>query len=400
MIMPEQKNHRVLIIDDELGPRESLRILLKKEFDVLTADSVQRGLELLREHNPDVVVSDIRMPGVNGIEGLKRIREINSDVPVIMLTGYGALETAQEAIRLGANDYMKKPFDATDMLEIIRRNVERAELIRRREQSRQTLEQLNRQLLEEMNKTNRLAALGQASAELVHDLRNPMMIILGYVQLLAQDITGSTPPPAANNGETVEYVEAIESNVRRCKDLIESWLDLSRNNRMTLVPMNLSALVGDVLDAVRPLAQTKQVRVESQLPAEAVAILGNAVQLRRALQNLVVNALDALHETSGMIRIACTVNHDAVELTIADNGEGIAQQHLPHIFKPFYSSKGSGKGTGLGLFITQKIIEDHHGSIAIESSPGCGTSAIVRLPALKAQATEIPAAPADMPNQA
>lgn len=400
MIMPEPKNHRVLIIDDELGPRESLRILLKKEYDVLTADSVQRGLDLLREHNPDVVVSDIRMPGVNGIEGLKRIREINSDVPVIMLTGYGALETAQEAIRLGANDYMKKPFDATDMLEIIRRNVERAELVRRREQSRQTLEQLNKQLLEEMNKTNRLAALGQASAELVHDLRNPMMIILGYVQLLAQDITSANLPPAANNGETVEYVEAIESNVRRCKDLIESWLDLSRNNRMTLVPLNLTALAGEVLEAVRPLAQTKQVRVESHVPAEAVAILGNAVQLRRAIQNLVVNALDALHENAGMVRFACSVTNDAVELTISDNGEGIAQQHLPHIFKPFYSSKAPGKGTGLGLFITQKIIEDHHGSIAIESTPGCGTCAIVRLPALKAQATDAAAKPAETPDHA
>lgn len=393
MIMPETKNHRVLIIDDELGPRESLRILLKKEFDVLTADSVQRGLDLLREHNPDVVVSDIRMPGVNGIEGLKRIREINSDVPVIMLTGYGALETAQEAIRLGANDYMKKPFDAGDMLEIIRRNVERAELVRRREQSRQTLEQLNKQLLEEMNKTNRLAALGQASAELVHDLRNPMMIILGYVQLLAQDITGNNLPPAANNGETVEYVEAIESNVRRCKELIESWLELSRNNRMTLVPLNFAALAGEVLDAVRPLAQTKQIRMESQIPSETVAILGNAVQLRRAIQNLVVNALDALHDPAGMIRIACTVTPEAVELTISDNGEGIAQQHLPHIFKPFYSSKAPGKGTGLGLFITQKIIEDHHGSIAIESTPGCGTCAIVRLPALKASSDAQPPAP-------
>lgn len=384
MIMPEAKNHRVLIIDDELGPRESLRILLKKQYDVLTADSVQRGLELLREHSPDVVVSDIRMPGVNGIEGLKLIRDINNDVPVIMLTGYGALETAQEAIRLGANEYMKKPFDANDMLNTIKRNVERAELIRRREQSRQTLEVLNKQLLDEMSKTNRLASLGQASAELVHDLRNPMMMILGYVQLLAQDIADGHPPPSSKPGETVEYVEAIEANVCRCKDLIESWLDISRNNRMTLIPINLSAALLEIIETVKPLAQTKQVALECLLPPEPIAIMGHGVQLRRAIQNLIVNAIDAMHEPSGLVRITCSVTDEAVELTIADNGEGIEQQHLPHIFKPFYTSKESGKGTGLGLFITQKIIEDHHGSIAIDSTPGCGTRAIVRFPALEA----------------
>lgn len=384
MIMPEQRMRRILIIDDELGPRESLRILLKRDYEVLTADSVPRGLELLRETNPDVVVSDIRMPGVNGIEGLKLIREINTEVPVIMLTGYGALETAQEAIRHGANDYMKKPFDANDMMAVIRRNVERGEIIRRREQSRQTLEVLNKQLLDEINKTNRLAALGQASAELVHDLRNPMMMILGYVQLLAQDIADGRIPAGQHPGETTEYIEAIESNVRRCKELIESWLDLSRNNRMALVPINLNAVLHDIADAVKPLAQTKHVRLECQTPPDPVAILGHAVQLRRAIQNLVVNALDALHEPHGVVRITCAVTDQAVELTIADNGEGIAQQHLPHIFKPFYSSKAPGKGTGLGLFITQKIIEDHHGTITIDSTEGNGTRATVRLPALEA----------------
>ncbi len=384
MIMPEAKHHRVLIIDDELGPRESLRILLKKEYDVLTADSVSRGLELLRDHSPDVVVSDIRMPGVNGIEGLKLIREINSDVPVIMLTGYGALETAQEAIRLGANDYMKKPFDANDMLNIIKRNVDRADLFRRREQSRQTLEQLNKQLLDEMSKTNRLAALGQASAELVHDLRNPMMLILGYVQILAQDIAEGNVPSSSKPGETAEYVDAIEANVCRCKDLIESWLDISRNNRMTLTPINLTVTLREIVEAVKLLAHTKQVSIEYHSPSEPIAIMGHSVQLRRAIQNLVVNAIDAMHHASGQIRITCAVTDHAVELTIADNGEGIAQQHLPHIFKPFYTSKVQGKGTGLGLFITQKIIEDHHGSIAIDSTPGTGTRAVVRFPALEA----------------
>src|ERR1700737_5423165 len=103
---------QVLVIDDEMGPRESLRMLLKPDYQVHTADNVETGLKILREKGPDTIVMDIRMPGMNGIEGLRKIREIDPHLSVIMLTGFGALETAQEALRLGASDYINKPFDA------------------------------------------------------------------------------------------------------------------------------------------------------------------------------------------------------------------------------------------------------------------------------------------------
>jgi signal transduction histidine kinase len=383
MIAPDVKLNRVLIIDDELGPRESLRILLKKKYEVFCADSVDRGLELLQEKQPDVVVSDIRMPGVNGIEGLKLIREIDAEVPVIMLTGYGALETAQEAIRLGANDYMKKPFDANDMLAIIQRNVERGECMRRREQSRRTIEDLNKQLLDEIAHKNRLAAMGQASAELVHDLRNPMMIILGYVQLLGQELNDTRAGAPGAPHETVEYMDVIEQNVRRCKELIESWLDLSRNHHVALKPLNISEILQETVTGMRPLAVDKQAAIEFQIMPEPLGIMGHSVQLKRALQNLVGNALDALHGSEGRIFIACSNENNQVQIVISDNGEGIEQQHLPHIFEPFYSKKTNGQGTGLGLFITQKIIEDHHGTITIDSARGRGTRVFIQFPALQ-----------------
>ena len=97
---------QVLVIDDEMGPRESLRMLLKPNYQVYTAENVETGLRILREKRPDAVISDIRMPGTSGIDGLRKIREIDPHVAVIMLTGFGALETAKEALRLGANDYI------------------------------------------------------------------------------------------------------------------------------------------------------------------------------------------------------------------------------------------------------------------------------------------------------
>ena len=169
----------VLVIDDERGPRESLRILLKNDFNVVCADSVDWGLQLLKESQPDAIVMDIRMPDKTGIEGLREIRAIDPSVAVIMLTGFGTLETAQEAIRLGADDYLKKPFDAREMQEIITRNVHKTQIERRRWRAEKELLTLNQQLQEELGEKERLAALGQKSAELVHDLRNPLTSVLG-----------------------------------------------------------------------------------------------------------------------------------------------------------------------------------------------------------------------------
>src|SRR5205085_10018984 len=121
---------QILVIDDEIGPRESLRMLLKPKYQVHTADCVEAGIKLLKEKQPDTIVMDIRMPGMTGIEGLRKIRDIDPHLSVIMLTGFGALETAKEALRLGANDYISKPFDASEMREVISRNVERTRVQR------------------------------------------------------------------------------------------------------------------------------------------------------------------------------------------------------------------------------------------------------------------------------
>ena len=150
---------QILVIDDEVGPRESLRMLLKPSYQVHTADCVEAGLRLLRERNPDAIVMDIRMPGMTGIEGLRRIREIDPNLSVIMLTGFGALETAKEALRLGANDYISKPFDAREMQDVIGRNVERTRNYRTTESAAGEIKELNSRLLKELAQKERLASL-------------------------------------------------------------------------------------------------------------------------------------------------------------------------------------------------------------------------------------------------
>src|SRR5947199_10252879 len=206
---------QILVIDDEMGPRESLRMLLKSNYQVYTADNVDAGLRLLREKKPDAVISDIRMPGTSGIDGLRKIREIDPHVAVIMLTGFGALDTAQEALRLGANDYLGKPFDAKQMREVISRNVERTRLQRSSENTLSELNELNQRLRRELAQKERLASLGQASAEFVHDLSNPLTIVWGYVQLLAKKLEQNGDAKQTSPKE----LNIIEQNVRHFREL-------------------------------------------------------------------------------------------------------------------------------------------------------------------------------------
>src|SRR6202047_236305 len=210
-----QQNPQVLGIDDEMGPRESLRMLLKPDYNVHTADCVDAGIKLLQEKQPDTVVMDIRMPGATGIEGLRRIREIDPHLSVIMLTGFGALETAQEALRLGASDYINKPFDAGEMRKVVGRHVERTRVQRAGERAAAEIKELNNRLLKELAQKERLASLGQASAEFVHDLGNPLTIVWGYVQLLAKKLeqSESDAPPSARSAKELNI---IEQNVLLC----------------------------------------------------------------------------------------------------------------------------------------------------------------------------------------
>ena len=371
---------RVLVIDDELGPRESLRILLKMDYEVLVADSVLKGLTLLQEHRPDVVIMDIRMPGMTGIEGLREIRKLDADIAVIMLTGFGALETAQEALRLGASDYLKKPFDTKEIMEVVRQNVHRTAQHRRRSSMEHQLQDLQKHLDEVVTRKERMSSLGEASAELVHDLRNPLTVVHGYVQILNEELTQAQAGTRANGEGHQDYLHAIEKGVRRCRDLIDAWQDLGRKTVHDLVPMDLTALLSEIVESQRLLTETHRGALELRVESPGCQILGDATQLGRALQNIIGNASDALHASGGRVQVSLQRVAAEARIAVRDDGVGISEENLARLFQPYFTTKARGRGTGLGLFITRKIIEDHHGRIEISSRPGEGTTVEIRLP--------------------
>src|SRR5256885_6488837 len=284
---------QVLVIDDEMGRREILRMLLKRNYQVSTADCVDAGIKVLKEKHPDAVITDIRMPGASGIDGLRRIREIDPHVAVIMLTGFGALETAQEALRLGANDYIAKPFDAREMREVIGRNVERTRMQRIGLNASEEIKELNNRLLKELAQKERLASLGQASAEFVHDLGNPLTIVWGYVQLLSKKLEKTENGGTAENAGSIRELNIIEENVRLCRELLTMWQSYGSIEASPRKPISVSDIVRDVLKGLSPIAAQSGVQLKSDVCDDPCTLSGDAVQIKRAIQNVVINALQA-----------------------------------------------------------------------------------------------------------
>jgi two-component system, sensor histidine kinase and response regulator len=372
---------QVLVIDDEMGPRESLRMLLKPNYQVHTADCVDAGIKLLKEKQPDAVITDIRMPGASGIDGLRRIREIDPHVAVIMLTGFGALETAQEALRLGANDYISKPFDAREMREVIGRNVERTRLHRTGVNAAEEIKELNNRLLKELAQKERLASLGQASAEFVHDLGNPLTIVWGYVQLLAKKLEHSEKDKSAKS-QNAKELQIIEQNVRLCRELLTMWQSYGSVEAAPHKPISVSGIVREVVKSVTAMAAQNGVDLKSNLCEDACTLLGDSTQLTRAIQNVIINAVQAAGEKKGAVTVTCLRKDFYVDVRVEDTGHGITPAQMAKIFDPYFTTKQGKSGTGLGLYITKKVVEDHNGSIKVDSTPDIGTTFTVRLPLL------------------
>lgn len=374
---PKQLQGKILVIDDERGPRESLRMVLKYEYDVFLADRVDGGVQLLREKQPDLVIMDIRMPEKNGIEGLQEIREIDPNVSIVMLTGYGDLDTAQQAIRFGANDYLQKPFDAHEIQEVVKKYVDRSKLFSRKRQAQEELQKMTQSLSREVGKTNKLTSLGAASSELVHDLRNPLTIIRGYLDLLNYELKEKQDSASP---EMNEYLDQIERNVERCAELVESWRALGRFDFSQLQRLNLPKLLNDCF---RDAAAHSDISFSLQVEGieEQYEMLGERLQIKRAFQNLIDNAVDAVsHESSPRITVLFSMNQSDITMQVKDNGCGVDAASVRWIFEPFDNTATIEKGAGLGLFITKKVLEEHRGVLQFESRVGQGTIVTVRVP--------------------
>jgi signal transduction histidine kinase len=397
----------VLIIDDEAGPRESMRMILKNRYDVLLADGAENGLALARERKPAVVFCDIRMPEMEGPEVLRRLKEIDPDVQVALITAYAAVDTAQQAVRHGAIDYITKPFSVQEILQVVERGVERRREAERREELLQQLQpaaqllsgqlgplsaepnlpdqttiynnltQAHSSIETQLSKVARLNAIGEVAAEVAHDVRNFLTAILLRIEILLMDLK----EPGDVNSESVK--DALEDILRAASDgatavqRISSIAKSDPYEPFTLLTVN--DVVSDVVNMAFGQFQSHQnVAIEVQTQAVPM-IYGSPTALRTAVMNIVINARQALPETGGLVTISTGVEGDDVFIRVHDTGCGISAENMALITEPFFTTKGE-NGSGLGPSVARKVAATHSGRIEFQSAEGEGTTVTVWLP--------------------
>jgi signal transduction histidine kinase len=366
---------RLLVIDDEFGPRESLRFLFKDQYDVTCVDSVDKGVVELDRNPPDAIIMDIKMPGKNGIQGLKEIRAIDAQVSIVMLTGFGSLETAQEAIRHGATDYLKKPFDTDEIRKAIAGHVRRTKANRKRIATSEHLEAMTSQLQEQLNSKEKMAILGEESSEFVHDLNNPLSVINGYVQMLIEDIKDKKSQDQEIN---VGYLEQIEKSVSRCRDMLTLWRERSRRAESSIKRIDLDELVAEVAGNAHPLAAQKGAKINLVRNLGPCLVEGDGIQIFRAIQNIVGNAIEALPSSGGFVGVRCHMEGRRALVEVEDNGGGFPPDKIDDLQTKYCTTKGETGGMGLGLFITKNIVEAHGGTLILANNIA-GTGAFVTL---------------------
>jgi len=352
---------RILVVDDENGPRQALRMLLKEEYDVFLASSGRAALTLLEEQEVDLVITDIRMPEMTGIDLLRQIRRQHVDVQVIILTGYGQLDTAMEAIEHGAFAYIEKPFDNDVMLGKVRACLERKRL----EQERRALEYLAME-------ANRFETLGRLISGTFHDLGTPLSVIGTNLELLM-----SQP----QDEKVLKRLTTMRSQVQHCNDLVRTTMNFLRQSPQNFAPFSLNSVVMFCLEVARPVLLQEGVVVVTRMAKDFPLITGDLVMVRQAVLNVVYNACQAMigQAEARTLCIESFMEGEVLCLAVQDNGPGVARETEHRIFDTLYSTKGK-KGTGLGLAVVNHVMHRHQGTVCLERHAGRGARFVLRFP--------------------
>jgi two-component system sensor histidine kinase/response regulator len=368
---PLKQGEKILIIDDDRALQESCRLVFAgKNYSIESAFEGLSGLRRYEELKPDLVLVDLCMPGLGGLEVLEKLKSQDPDCVVIVITAYGTIASAVEAMKLGAYDFLPKPFTPDHLRFIVRRGLERRRFIEETARLRR-----EKQLMRE----NFVSMVS-------HELRAPLAAVQQKLSLVTGGYAGEV------SGEARDIIKGMQERIKGLISLIGDWLDLSRIDAGETIgvreEVDLGAVVTEVLAILRPLADGKKVSLEVASVGRVPPVMGNREILMMLFSNLVDNAIKYNRE-GGKVHIRLEDEDGNIKAAVGDTGVGISGDDLPLIFEQFYRAKGGDRaqGSGLGLSISRKIAELHGGRIEVESEMGKGTVFTVRLPASGDQRT-------------
>jgi two-component system, sensor histidine kinase and response regulator len=401
-----RKRGAILVVDDEEGPRMSLRFVFKDDFDVYTAEDGATALELVQKNKIDIAILDIRMPGMSGVEVLERIKYIDPTIEVIMLTAFETTDTIRQALKLRACDYLNKPYDLTALRASVSAAMQRrtfdTEILNNNEKLQQLFEELQNQKVEGQMAQTR----GDIYASIIHDINGPLTVISGFLQLINQRIGPTETLDAEGMTFLKDRLRTMTRQVTNCIEISRRYLSFLRKQPGEQARVGVNQLLADLTHLTRVHPSLQNNEFEVQPLAQDVAAQLNGTDLIQMLLNLAVNAFQAsaqphtvaISGASLDAPVDLTQFKDApgerllnvenfhnvaplVRLTVSDNGPGIPPEVLPKIFQPYFTTKDARQGTGLGLNIVQRLVKEGRGALHIKTELGVGTAFTVYLPA-------------------
>jgi signal transduction histidine kinase len=363
--MTETAPVRILLVDDEVAQMEPLRVTLKAQgYETVGFTGGQAALAALREAPFELLLADLTMPEMDGITLLNRAQEIDPNLVGIIMTGHGRIDTAVEAMKVGAIDYVLKPFQVSDLLPVLARalkirrlRMENAELTRRVALHTAELEASNKEL-------------ESFTYSVSHDLRAPLRAIDAFARILLEDFGTQIPAEAA------ELLGRISAGVERTRQLMDALIRFSRLGRQSLTKcdVNVASLVREVLEEFRQEREGRQIEVRvGTLPD----CLGDPALLKAVFTNLVSNAFKFTRRRErAEIEIGCREEEGRKIYFVRDNGAGFDMKYADRLFGVFQRLHRleDFEGTGVGLSIVQRIIQRHGGRIWAEAAVDKGAA--------------------------
>jgi len=389
----------LLVVDDEEGPRQSLSVIFKDEYEVWMAPDGATAIELVQHHRIDVAVLDIRMAGMSGIELLERLKNVDRGIEVVMMTAFETTETMRQALRLRACDYINKPFDISTMRAAVANAMLRRSLESEVRSNAQELQQLMAELQSHRIDQQLSKARGEIYASIIHDINGPLTIISGFIQLISQRIGDSTQLAVEDLQFIKERLKVITRQVTNCIEISRRYLSFLRRQSQEAPRAGVNQLLADLAQLLRVHPSLGANQLEVRPLAQDADVLIHGTDFIQILLNLAVNALQCApqpHRVEIQGRLLSEpldlmipirdgpqdrlLNADQFDNTVPllavsvrDTGPGIAPEILARIFQPYFTTKEPRQGTGLGLNIVLRLVKTAKGLLQVHTEPGVGT---------------------------
>jgi signal transduction histidine kinase len=369
------KEKTILLVDDEEDIRDVLGISLSDiGYNVHAVENGEEAILLFKKINPAIVLTDIKMPGMDGIELLRKVKHENPDTEVIMITGHGDMNLAIKSLKYEATDFITKPINV-DALEIALKRANDRMIMKRR--LREYTENLEELLKEKTELRDRLSSLGLMIGSISHGIKGLLTGLDGGIYIVDSGLKKQ------DQGLVDEGWEAVKITIRRIRKMIQDILFYTKKRELQRKPVNIIEFADDIASFIELKMKENSIGFKKDFNITTSKFEIDTTAFRSALINILENAMDACikDQLKKTHQIEFSVKQDGryILFEISDTGIGMDEDTVDKIFTLFFSSKGD-KGTGLGLFIAGNIIEQHHGTIKVNSAPGKGTKFSIRIP--------------------